>query len=98
MLLSGVRRADWLHLCSWSVTGLVWLKDEGERLLLREWSSLWAKPFEKGERRDLEGVSQSFFWAVVSILVCAVSWMLWFIAVLIESSSSALSPVGLRCL
>jgi hypothetical protein len=74
--LSGVRRADWLLSCSWSVAGSVWLKNEGEMLLLREWSSLWAKTFEGCERRGLGGISQLFCWAVVLILVYAVSWML----------------------
>ena len=56
------------------------------------------KAFEGGERRAFGGVSKSFGWVVVSILVCAVPWLVWCIAVLIGSSSSSLSPVGPRFL
>jgi hypothetical protein len=76
----------------------VWLKDEGERPLLRELLSLWTKAFEEGERGAFGGVSKSFGWVVVSMLVFAVSVLLWYITVLIMSSFSSLSPVDPRCL
>ncbi len=80
------------------MAGLVLLKNGGERSLLRELSSLWTKAFEGGERGAFGGVSKSFAWIVVLILLCAVCWLVWYIAVLIGSSFSSLSPVDPRCL
>jgi hypothetical protein len=74
----------------------MWCKDEGDRSLQRKLWNLWTKAFEGGETGAFEGVSKSICWAVVSILVCAVSFLLWYIALLTGSSSSSLSPVDPR--
>ena len=77
----------------------MWLKDEGERSLLRELSSLWAKVFKGAEMGPFGGFSKSFGWVVVSILgVLCPGWLVLYIAVLMVSSSSSLSPVDPRCL